>query len=523
MAQRQLNDKQELALWLEFAEGIRNSTPIDTSEKPQDKIKRIARLEADPEEWFKYYFPKYAGAPPAAFHKEAAKRVIDNPEWYEVRNWSRELAKSTRTMMEVMYLALVGNLVDGKRRRKQNVLIISNSKDNADRLLLPFQINFESNNRIINDYGEQANIGSWTIGEFVTKSSVAFRALGAGQSPRGTRNEAIRPDVILFDDLDTDADCLNPDIIDKHWSWVNEAVMPTRSTSNPLLVIWCGNIIAEDCCVLRAQKFADHFEVINIRDDKGKSSWPEKNSEEAINRVLSKLPYSAQQKEYFNNPMTVGKTFQEIKWGECPPLDTLPFVVVYADPATSNKDKPGQSSHLSNSRKAVFVVGRKDDTYYIYYGFLDVMGNSIFIASFYACRDYIKGACPAFYMVENNTLQDPFYEQVLLPLVYAQGKDHGTVLPISPDERKKPEKWFRIEAALEPLNRLGHLVFNIKEKDNPHMQRLETQFKTAKATSKQLDGPDCIEGAVFIINEKVITDNDDAYSFIGRSRSSKYY
>ena len=512
---QKLTDKQQLTDWREFAEGIRNSTPIDTTEKTIDKKRRIDKLEKDPEAWFKYYFPKYASAPPAPFHIAAAKRVINNPEWYEVRNWSRELAKSTRTMMEIMYLTLTG--------KKQNVLLISNSLDNAARLLAPFKVNMEANNRIINDYGQQENIGSWTDSEFITKKGVAFRAIGAGQSPRGTRNEAIRPDVIVFDDLDTDEDTRNPDIIENRWNWVMEAVIPTRSVSNPLLVIWCGNIIAEDCCVVRAAEFADKQEIINIRDAAGHSTWPEKNKEEDIDRVLSLISYASTQKEYFNNPMSTGKTFAEMHWGECPPLKEMPFAVIYADPAPSNKDKPGAKSHLAQSRKAVFIVARRKNTYYIYSGFLDVMGNDNFIRSLYACRDYVDRACPAYYYIENNTLQDPFYEQVLLPLVYQHGHEMGGVLGILPDTRKKPEKWPRIEATLEPLNRMSNLIMNIREKDNPHMKRLEAQFKAAKATAKELDGPDAIEGAVYIINQKMNTYEDNNVQFQFRARSSKYF
>jgi hypothetical protein len=508
-------DRQLIIGWKEFADGIRNSTPIDTTEKAQDKIRRIKKLEADPEEWFKYYFPKYCSAPPAPFHKAATKRILANPEWYEVRNWSRELAKSTRTMMEIIYLTKTG--------KKKNVLIISNSLDNATRLLAPYKVNLEVNNRIINDYGKQENIGSWTDTEFITKTGEAFRAIGAGQSPRGTRNEAIRPDTILFDDLDTDEDTRNPDIIDNRWNWVMEAVIPTRSVSNPLLVIWCGNIIAEDCCVVRAREFADKVEVINIRDAAGKSTWPEKNKEEDIDRVLSLISYASQQKEYFNNPMSTGKTFPEMQWGECPPLKELSFVVCYADPAPSNKDKPGARSHISQSRKAVFIIGRKKNTYYVYTGFLDVMGTAIFIASLYACRDYVDHQCPAYFYIENNTLQDPFYEQVILPEVYKQAPEKGGVLGILPDTRKKPEKWPRIEATLEPLNRMSNLILNVKEKNNPHMQRLEAQFKAAKATSKELDGPDAIEGGVYIINQKMTSYEDNSVGFQYRSRSSKYY
>ena len=125
-------------------------------------------------------------------------------------------------MMEVLKLALLGEV--------KNILYISNSYDNAERLLMPLMISLESNPRIINDYGVQQRPGSWESGEFVTVGGCSFRALGAGQSPRGTRNEA-RPDVIVFDDIDTDQDTRNPDIIKKRWEWIEQAVIPTVSIS----------------------------------------------------------------------------------------------------------------------------------------------------------------------------------------------------------------------------------------------------------------------------------------------------
>lgn len=493
-------------------EGLLSAVPVDHTETPAERRKRMDRLNADQEAWFAYYFPNYAKSPPAEFHKAATRRVLNNPEWYEVRNWSRELAKSTRTMMEVMYLTL--------NKKKFNVILTSNSKENADRLLLPYQVNFEKNGRIIADYGEQYNLGSWTTGEFITKGGAAFRAIGAGQSPRGSRNEAIRPDVLLIDDIDTDEDCRNTDIIDKRWNWIQEALIPTRSISNPLLVIFCGNVIAEDCCVVRAREFADKVDVVNIRDQYGKSSWPEKNSEADIDRVLKSISIASAQKEYFNNPMATGKTFPQVTWGQCPPLSSLQFAVCYADPAYSNKDKPRSGSSLQNSYKAAFIVGRQNDKYYIYTGFLDQMSNANFIDALYACRAYINNQCPAYYYIENNTLQDPFFTQVLLPLVYEHGKTNGGTLSIIGDTRKKDEKWFRIEAVLEPLNRLNRLVFNSDEKGNQNMLNLEAQFKAAKPSAKLLDGPDAIEGAVFIINQKLVTNDIGSFEFAERSRSS---
>jgi hypothetical protein len=87
---------------------IQSSTPVRRRETAAQRRERVRMLEENPEEWMKYYFPKYAKAEPAPFHIAATKRVLENAEWYEVRNWSRELAKSTRVMMEVLYLVLVG-------------------------------------------------------------------------------------------------------------------------------------------------------------------------------------------------------------------------------------------------------------------------------------------------------------------------------------------------------------------------------------------------------------------------------
>ena len=81
-----------------------------------------------------------------------------------------------------------------------------------------------------------------------------------------------RPDVLLVDDFDTDEDTKNPDIIQKRWDWWENALYPTRSISEPTLIIFCGNIIAKDCCVVRAGSMADHWDIVNIRDKNGHST-----------------------------------------------------------------------------------------------------------------------------------------------------------------------------------------------------------------------------------------------------------
>ena len=98
------NDKQALNFWDDFRASVRNTTTIDLNETHEQKINRIKKLEVDDEAWFKYYFPNFYKAEPAPFHIAGTRRVMRNPEWYEVRPWSRELAKSTRSMFEDLKL-----------------------------------------------------------------------------------------------------------------------------------------------------------------------------------------------------------------------------------------------------------------------------------------------------------------------------------------------------------------------------------------------------------------------------------
>src|SRR5574343_831036 len=108
-------DRNSLQFWDEFRRDILASTFV-AKESEAEKLIRIKRLEANPEEWFIYHFQKYCTAPPASFHVKATQRLIANKRWYEVRAWSRELAKSARIMMETLYLAFTGEV--------KNVLII---------------------------------------------------------------------------------------------------------------------------------------------------------------------------------------------------------------------------------------------------------------------------------------------------------------------------------------------------------------------------------------------------------------
>lgn len=509
---KKVTDKKHLENWNIFRENIAKSTPVDLHETQIQKRQRIEGLEADAEKWFAYYFPSYYTAEPAPFHKKATKRIVDNPEWVEVRSWSRELAKSARTMMEALYLSFT--------KKKKVWLMISNTEDNAKRLLLPYKNILESNNRLINDYGVQKQIGKWEDHEFTTKFGFSFRALGAGQSPRGTRNDAARPDGIIIDDFDTDEKCRNKDRVKADTDWLQEAVIPTRSVSVPLLVIINGNIIHKYCTITILGELADCWDIVNLTDKQGNPTW-KKNTKEMIHAMFfnkqgkRKVSKKAQQKEYYNNPVAEGETFTSFIYGKCPPLKKCEKVVTYIDPSPSNNKEKNSSS------KAVVIVGLYEGRYYIYKVWLGKATNSEMVNWIGQAYNYLDraGIDTKKIFIENNSLQDPHFQQVVKPLLEKYRKENGVKLPVREDKRKKADKFERLENMADDNND-GNIIFNEKEKDNPMMVEMEDQWLGVSKDSKEMDGPDAIEGAKRMIDTRVV--RDDLGYASGLIESRKY-
>jgi phage terminase large subunit-like protein len=380
--------------------------------------------------------------------------------------------------------------------------------------------------------------GKWAAAEFTTLKGASFRGVGASQPPRGAKNEKnIRPDVILFDDIDTDSDCRNPEMINKTWKWIEEAAIGTRSVSKATTIIFCGNRIAVDCCVVRACKYADYVDEVNIKDADGNPSWPQKNTRENIERVLKQKSYASAQKEYFNNPITEGAVFKQMNYKPMQPLNDYSLLVCYTDPSFKDGTK--------NDYKATVLVGKWHDEYHVIRCFVEQASTAAMIGWHYQIMDYINDTshpgqterAGAIIHADNKASKTPahsiscyyYMEEVLLQELilaefYKEGRARNRTIPIMGDQRKKGHKFTRIEALLEPLHRNCLLYLNEAEKNNPHMKRLEEQFLAfAPGSRGHDDAPDAVEGAVWIIANKETTAKAGAITVIKRKHNSKQF
>lgn len=505
MAVHKLTDKQVLNKWDELALEIRKITAVIKEETEAEKYKRIAWLEKEGNEleWMKYYFPNFCLSDFAIFHIRFFRRLIKNKRWFELLMWARELAKSTSVMLVVFYIIFV-------KKELKNIVLVSNSLDNAIRLLTPYKLILENNERLKNDYGTQEKVGFWTNEEFTTRGGTTFRALGAGQSPRGTRNENFRVDCILIDDIDTDEECRNPKRIKEKFKWIQEALIPTVSVSGNYRIIVCGNKIAKVCVVSLAESLADYVSQVNIRDKHGVSSWKAKNSEEDIDKILSLISYASAQKEYFNNPISEGTVFKELNYKKLPTLSQYKWLVCYTDPSFKDTKK--------NDFKATVLVGRWKDEFHVIKAYCDQTTTANMIEWHYQIAEFIKDRVPVYYLMEANFIQDTLINEFYK---YSTENDKR-IIPLKGDHRKKPEKFSRIESLLEPLNRNEKLWLNESEKDSLHMQRLEEQFLALEAgSSAHDDAPDAVEGAIWTINNKSIHNTTNIQTISTAKHGSK--
>ncbi len=516
-------DREALRFWEEYRNGVLKSTTIDLNETYAEKEKRVAYLLGNWEEFAKYYFPSYCMSDFSAFQKRFAKKVINNKRSYTTRAWARAHAKSVLGGIIIpMFLKFSKEL--------KNMLCVSYNESNAQMLLLPLMIQFESNQRLINDFGKQIGFGNWEDGKFTTTDGCSFRAIGSGQSPRGARNNEARPDYILCDDIDEDELCRNPKRLDQAWDWMQGALFGCFDITGTGRFVVVGNIIATDSLVRRAAKVSDDHEQIDILckgnetdrklikalqaelhacNDKKRSeiyvdaigylkqgltpSWSERFTIMDVAYMINKMGWRNAQREYFNNPQVEGKVFKKdwMQFKKLPPLKSYRFLVNYLD--------PGFKKTATSDSKAMVLCALHQGEFHIRKVFCGQASIEEMIEWGYSIDDYVKQHNASYVF----KMEEVFLQSLLYKDFSEAGRRKNRQLPVSGDTRKKPDKDARIEAISGYFER-GAVFFCESIQEDHHCKELIQQFTNFQPGVKsKKDGPDATEGAFFILNQNV--------------------
>lgn len=131
--------------------------------------------------------------------------------------------------------------------KERLVLIASNTQEQAVTLLKDIKNQLKSNPLIVSDFPEICRgkmPKPWRDRKIQLPNGAMIRVYGAGQNPRGVKNDKDRPGLIIADDLENEEQAQSEEQRDKLRSWFYKTLLNTRHPDTNVVVI--GTILHQD-------------------------------------------------------------------------------------------------------------------------------------------------------------------------------------------------------------------------------------------------------------------------------------
>jgi predicted phage terminase large subunit-like protein len=500
-----MNKKQLIENWSAYKEQIEKLSVVDKKEDSATQQARISKALNDYQYFCEYYFPHLVSdengiiVKNGLFHNKAANYIKNHRNLVALFEWARGHAKSTQmTLLIPLWLKAQSYTFKNALKTDKlaikpqfnNMVLVGKSEESAIALLGNLQAEIQYNERYIHDFGVQYSNGSWESGNFQTKDSVSFRALGRGQSPRGLNYKGKRPDYIVPDDIDDDELCRNASRVDELFNWLVRALFNTMDMGRGRFMV-VGNRISKNSIIARAADIPGiYHSKVNALTTKGEPTWSEKYTIAELDRVRTTIGNIAWEQEFMNNPIVKGAVFKDCNFKPTLPWHSYANIVCYTDPSFKNT--------ATSDFKALVVMGQtKQGEYHVLKANIDRVSVTKMIDWHYEIERQKPENVKISYYMEANFAQD-----ILVDEFYKEGDKRGYHIPLRKDERKKPDKYQRIEN-LEPLFSNGRVWFSEQEKSSPGMKALVDQFLAFQKGSRiNDDGPDAVEGAINKLQQK---------------------
>ena len=237
--------------------------------------------------WALEFLPEYFRDPPCPFHVELMRALEDADRRLIARVAPRGHAKSTCAAFAYPLWCLC-------EERRRNIVIVTHETSLAVQFVRDLRHELETNDRLRAAYGDLA-AGEppplpkhtksrrqparrprtprprWSAAHFTTVHGVTVQAKGTGGSFRGLRVGPHRPDLIICDDIETDALVASAERRRKLEHWLRRVVMPALAPDGQLLVL--GSLIHYDSL------------LANLRDPRRFPRW-----DYAVYRALEARP-----------------------------------------------------------------------------------------------------------------------------------------------------------------------------------------------------------------------------------------
>lgn len=316
------------------------------------KAERIERGRRDPEWFCRYYLAHYFVAEGCAFHRELFELAFSTEKF--VGAAPREHAKSTIVSFARPIHAVCYQLA-------HFIVIFRESDGVAEIAVDDIRQEFETNERIIEDFGDLVGGRKWTGAEFVTSTDIKIMARGRGSSARGLKHRQYRPDLVIVDDIEDDESVESRTQRDKQYRWFKKVVSNLIGPGGKLFFV--GTVLHHDSLLMRLLAEADVYttRIWKAIQENGKALWPGRWPLTRLEAKRKEIGPRAFATEFMN---TAANEEEQIFSGDHVKRFTDDDIAgmkldeaAAIDPAIGLKQK--------NDRSAVVVAGTKNGNYYI--------------------------------------------------------------------------------------------------------------------------------------------------------------
>ena len=472
-------DKRALNEYLKKLEHLRSGGNVNPFEKKEEQTARIERAKKD----YKYFVETYlssdiATAETPYFHIRAAKRVLKDQNLRGLIRWGRSLAKSVVFNINTrLWLYINGIPV--------YFVLVGQSEDKAKQLLHDIQLQFEGNQLLIHDFGEQKVVGNWEKGFFQTKSGFIGQALGAGQSVRGLRVGGRRPTDINVDDLDDRFTIKNPKRQRELATWIESALIPTMDIGRRSFSMtnnYFAPLTVQE--ILRQRHPNWWLDQVNAYDPiTFEPAWKEKYNKKYYRDIHNDGSLSAMA-EYNNQPHIEGTIFtdDQIQFADLPRLDSFDVITGVWDVAYSGS--------TTSDYNAVRLMGLRKGHYWHIKTFCRQTKMANPIKWMYEMEDLLNKTNTSKELKKKIVIhwrfESQFWNEALKQVIEQVAREKGRRLNLVKSERPTTKKYDRI-ICLQPYYQNGLIYYSDEEKGSNDMQVAIAQLKGIEPGYKSHD------------------------------------
>ena len=501
-----------------------NKATIDNiiEETPEEQEARIKML-LEPDNYglmFNYYFGKGTPIPMADsdcawYHTSIYKDLYYNDFITLFNIIFRGGAKSTHANMGYPFALKQSDIA-------KFFLTVGANEVRAAMLLQDLQVQFESNNLIIKDFGKQKGYGGWADGQFETIDRCTFMALGIDQPFRGLRLNGVRLEYASIDDIEDKKKAMNTRLVQEYTEKVTGDIQGAFSKRSERTII-NNNYIVEKGIVqslalkkgidlrqidtkqntIRKDKFTSLY-LINLTDkyydqindkntDTWEPSWKERYTHEDCLRKKEQYEHDKEtlSGEHYNTPINVGKRIKKHMIRMVEPKTFDKYVVIignwdfaYSDAACHKAMATLGVNGLQMTCLDIFCRQTADiDTALEYH--------------YKRANHIVQTNSSIMFYYDASVAQEAIYK----PVLYRTARKYKSFcIPMA--QKSSVDKHIKIDTTLVSVLITGLLDFSKELEHNPDWEEAKAQMLNFEKRGKYpVDFPDALTDAILKAQE----------------------